>query len=482
MKIANFTRRQALKGAMTTAAAAGVLPLAGVSQAFGGAEEDRIIAAAKKAGGAELGGMIWSNYYVAMSPFVDEFTKATGTTIPKIQDISIFDIPQRAMAEALSKSPEFEFFHVDSNMIPSLASAGLLEPLDEYMEEAGFSIDAVGDFAGFMKYKGQTYGMPTDGNVFVAGYLWEKITDDVKKKYADMRGKEFAWPETWEDELAISQLVHDPDSDFYGTGDLRNRANGVTWWYQYFYSAGGFPFDEDMNPTLNNAAGEYAMETYLNLKTVGHPEAPGWGTPQMIPRWFNGQTFGGQYWDGIIAGTNNPNLSKTAGKFRWGLVPGSTVSGKLVHRSISSPIAALLVNRHSPKKRQMAYLAMYMATANNSSGIVGDPVNTFHDPWHKAHFEPGSKPETVYTAQGMAAIQQNLQITTPPIYLTGFLEFQDQLAKNLSEAYTGVKSAKDVLTDTEEAWKRSVRRIGKRKLRDELASYKAVFPSVDRPV
>ena len=124
------------------------------------------------------------------------------------------------------------------------------------------------------------------------------------------------------------------------------------------------------------------METYLNLKSVGHPEAPGWGTPQMIPRWFNGQTFGGQYWDGIIAGTNNPNLSKTVGKFRWGLVPGSRVSGKLVHRSISSPIAALLVNRHSPRKRQTAYLAMYMATAKNSSGIVGDPVNTFHDPWH----------------------------------------------------------------------------------------------------
>jgi hypothetical protein len=82
----------------------------------------------------------------------------------------------------------------------------------------------------------------------------------------------------------------------------------------------------------------------------------------------------------------------------------------------------------------------------------------------------------------MAAIQQNLQITTPPIYMTGFLEFQDQLGKNLSEAYTGVKSASDVLKDTEEAWKRSVRRIGKRKLREELASYKAVFPSVDKPV
>ena len=41
----------------------------------------------------------------------------------------------------------------------------------------------------------------------------------------------------------------------------------------YFYSAGGFPFDNEMNPTINNAAGQYALETYLNIKKVSHPEA-----------------------------------------------------------------------------------------------------------------------------------------------------------------------------------------------------------------
>jgi maltose-binding protein MalE len=52
--------------------------------------------------------------------------------------ISIFDAPQRAMAEALSRSPQFDFIHIDSNMIPSLASAGYLEPLDEYMKKGRF--------------------------------------------------------------------------------------------------------------------------------------------------------------------------------------------------------------------------------------------------------------------------------------------------------------------------------------------------------
>ena len=43
-------------------------------------------------------------------------------------------------------------------------------------------------------------------------------------------------------------------------------------------------------------------------------------------------------------------------------------------------------------------------------------------------------------------------MVSPPIYLTGFLEFQDALGKNLSEAYVGQLPAKDVLKKTEDEW------------------------------
>ena len=68
-----------------------------------------------------------------------------------------------------------------------------------------------------------------------------------------------------------------------------------------FYSAGGFPFDDDMNPTLNNAAGQYAVEVYLQEKKAAHPESAGWGTPQMIPRIVGGKVASCQYWDGTAA-------------------------------------------------------------------------------------------------------------------------------------------------------------------------------------
>src|SRR4029079_1015044 len=69
----------------------------------------------------------------------------------------------------------------------------------------------------------------------------------------------------------------------------------------------------------------------------------------------------------------------------------------------------------------------------------------------------------------------------PPIYLTGYLEFQDALGKNLSEAYVGQLPAKDVLKKTENEWNAIIGRIGRSKLKNDLVSYKAVMPKKALP-
>jgi len=86
-----------------------------------------------------------------------------------------------------------------------------------------------------------------------------------------------------------------------------------------------------------------------------------------------------------------------------------------------------------------------------------------------------------YSAAAIKAIETNFQVVAPPTYLTGYLEFQDTLGKNLSEAYVGQLPAKDVLKKTQDEWNAVVRRIGRSKLKDELASYKAVMPKRNLP-
>ena len=107
-------------------------------------------------------------------------------------------------------------------------------------------------------------------------------------------------------------------------------------------------------------------------------------------------------------------------------------------------------------------------------------MNAFNDAWSNAHFAAQPVIEA-YTQEGIDAIKKNFEVVAPPIYLTGYLEFQDALGKNLSEAYVGQLPAKDVLKKTENEWNAIIGRIGRSKLKKDLASYKAAMPKRDVP-
>ncbi len=477
-----ITRRRLIKTGLATAAAAPwVMHYSGVAEAS--AEEDRIIQAAKKLEPVSLNGMMWGLYWRNYPDLNREFKAATGISMDNVSDVPNLQIPQRAMAEAITRSGKFDIFHVESMMIPSLVAAGMLEPLDDYIKEAGFDLQMVGNFESFMTYQGKTYAMPTDGNV-CPQFIRKDIFDnpDEQKRFADEHGKPLAWPKTWEDELEMMKFFHRPEEELYGFGGLRDKANSSFWYWMYLYSAGGFPFDDDAGPTLNTPAAEYAFETWLARKDVSHPEASAWGSPQMIPRIRNGQIFSCQYWDGIIAVIESETAGTlTRGKWHYGLVPGSEFSGKLIHRSFSAPVMGMVINRHSPRKEQAAAWAMYMSTYKNSTEVVSHPKFTFHDPWHPKHMSD-PKVTNVYTPAGIKAVEQNLLITSPPPYVTGYQEFKEVVDRNLSEAYAGRKTgAKQVLGDIQNEWAKILRKVGKRKIVRELPFYKSMMPKMDVP-
>ena len=281
-----------------------------------------------------------------------------------------------------------------------------------------------------MTYKGNTYGIITDGNVHIH-YLRKDLVEnpDNQKRFADKHGKKLEFPQTWEDDLRIQQFFHDPEKDITGSGSLRNRANGATWWYMMFYSAGGFPFDNDMNPTLNTRSRQLRCRRLSAGEEVGPSGIARLGHAADDPthRRRQGRLVPvlGRH---RAAQREQGEVARRVGKWLYGLVPGSDKSGKRMHRSISSPLAAVLVNKYTPRKAQAAYLALWWATLKNSTPIVSDKVNTFHDAWHKGHMTAPSVVEN-YTPAGMKAIEQNMQVVSPPIYLTGYLEFQDLLGE-----------------------------------------------------
>ena len=153
----------------------------------------------------------------------------------------------------------------------------------------------------------------------------------------------------------------------------------------------------------------------------------------------------------------------------------------MIHRSISSPLAAILINKYSPRKAQAAYLALWLGSGKNSIPIVSDPENAFNDAWANAALRGAAGDRRLYAGRHQRRSRRTSRWFAPPIYLTGYLEFQDALGKNLSEAYVGQLPAKDVLKKTEDEWNKIVGRIGRSKLKKDLASYKAAMPKRDVP-
>lgn len=444
-------------------------------------EGDAIVAAAKGIGKTDLKAIMWSNYFVPMQPPIEEFQKATGIGITNIKDLSTPTIPQAAMAEALTRSPDFDIVHLGSEMIPSLVSAGYLEPLDEYMKKANYKMDAVGDYANLATYDGKTYGIITDGNIFVHQLRKDLFEDaDNQKKFADKFGKKLEYPKSWDDDFQQMKFFHNPEKGIYGSGNLRSRGFGYVWFLMYLYSFGGFPFDVDMKPTVNSEPGKKAIALYLRDKEVAFPDSPSWGTSQMIPHIAAGDVYSCQYWGGLIKLQENPAKSKTAGKWLYGLVPGGEAKGKPLYRAAGMPVVCLMVNRNSPRKAAAAYMACWLGTEKASSHIVSDRVNSFNDAWTKKEMTDPRVVEA-YTAGGIKAIQANLQVSSPNIYLTGNQEFVDVLDKNLGQGYIGQLKSDDVLKQIDEDFAKVVKRIGTAKLKKDYQTYAAIMPKVAQP-
>jgi len=480
-------RRAFLKTAGTVGAGALIAEIlppgrARAAQVPGHTPEERAINGAKVLKkNLDLNILIWGQYYSnRMRELAAEFKEKTGIGIGAVQDIATPAIPARVMAEAVAKSTAFDIVHVAAAMIPTLVNAGYVLPMDQLMERGGMIYRSVGPQSLQTHYRGENYGLITDGNVMATGIRKDLFENpDERKRFADKHGKPLKWPDTWDDYDEIAKFFTRPP-ELYGVADLRSRNwGGPIWFLMRFYANGGFPFADDMTPTLFNDAGRNAIAGYLATKAYSVKDIAVWGTTQNIPFVVRGGAAMWTYWTGGF-GVSQRADSKTKGKWDYGVVPGSRMTGHLVKRTVSDPVIALILNRRGQDPEAAYWLTQYWTTPKNSTELVADPKLQFHDAWAPEHM---TDPRVLakYTPQGVQATKECLQVSCPPILLPGYLEFTDVLDKNLADAFVGTISADDALKKTETEWRAVVKRIGTKLLVKDLATYKEAFPKIDLP-
>jgi multiple sugar transport system substrate-binding protein len=452
------------------------------SQVPGATAAERAINGAKALGkNVDLNLLMWGQYYSGkMRELAADFKAKTGIGIGAVQDIATPAIPARVMAEAVAKSGGFDIVHVSAEMIPTLVNAGYLLPMNTLMERGGMTYRSIGPLSFQTHYRGENYGFVTDGNVMATGIrrdLFEAA--DERKRFADKHGKPLAWPETWDDYLEIAKFFTRPP-EMYGVADLRSRNwGGPIWFLMQFYANGGFPFGDDMTPTLYNDAGRAAVEHYLATKEFSTRDIAVWGTTQNIPFVVRGGAAMWTYWTGAFGVSQRPD-SKTRGKWRYGVVPGSRMQGHLVKRTVSEPVITLIINRRGQNPEAAYWLCQYWSTPEHSTEIVADPKLQFTDPWAPETFKD-ARVAAKYTPEGLEATRKCLEITCPPLLLPGYLEMTDVLDKHLADAFVGSISGDEALKKTEAEWRDVIKRIGTKLLVKDLATYKEAFPKIDVP-
>jgi len=211
------------------------------------------------------------------------FTAKTGIKVEVIPiDYSV--LYEKQMIELAGKTGAFDIVTVESMCIAEWASAGWLEPLDDYIrrtppEEIMYD-DILEHFRWVLTWGGKCYGLPYytyDQGVFYRKDLFQR--EDIKEMYRKWSGHELKEPGpdmTWDEVVKIAEFFDEvvPDDIMpYGIGLMAGPVESNDEWMAIMWGLGGDHFDKDYNIIVNSTESVRAMEIYLELLKHAPPGA-----------------------------------------------------------------------------------------------------------------------------------------------------------------------------------------------------------------
>lgn len=415
-----------------------------------------------------------------VKPVADKWTEETGIKVEYIE-VPLGEINQKILLEAVSKTGAFDLALPATFGLPDLVESGILVNLDQYAqkyEPEDFQKDAlytVGDY-----YKGSLYGYQTDGDTYLMFYLKDWLEDpDERKAFADKNGYELKVPETWQELDTMMAHFHRPDEGKFG-GALFRTQFFIAWeWWVRFHAKGFYPFDEDLNPLINNDAGVTAAEELVRASQYLYPGARTNGLFENFEAYGQGDKFANIGWGGTQKFLNT-DKSKVKGRLAFGPTPGGMVDGKLLRTPYFNWGWNYVVSSVS-KEPEIAYLfTLYACSPVMSTIAVRDPGGYF-DPFRGAHYKD---PEIIktYSPEFLVVHEASLRGSIPDLYLKGQGEYFDALRVNLQAADVGEKTPKQAMDETARAWERITRRMGARSQKVQWDFLRSQYPAAVRDV
>lgn len=210
---------------------------------------------------------------------------------------------------ATSKGGEYDLIFLPGNMVNVFANAGALVPLNDVVEDMGFSdedyYDSVREFT---KIDGDWWVVPYSAECMVYYYRTDLIGEDQVPKTID---------EMYELGKSLTK------GDMYGLAiPAASGEAACSMWSYFLWSYGGEYFDEEWNPTLNTPEAVEAAEMFAKINQECAPAGiTTWQDEETIAAFQSGQIASMVIWPGYWSMVSDPEQCKVADKVAVAPVP-----------------------------------------------------------------------------------------------------------------------------------------------------------------
>ncbi len=463
-----------------SAVVASAAMLGAFSPAFAQSAADRAVEAAKQYSGITLNVF----YEAGLQPLDPKnFTgpmweKLTGIKINVIES-PIDQMFTKTMQAHRAGSGAYDVLNVLPNQMPDLALAGVLEPLDAFVDKYDFrsELDKIAPVYrdNQMKVEGTIYGFPDDGDVLIL-YYRRDIFDDpaVKAEFKSKHGYDLAPPNTWKEFSEIGQFITDKyGPKTYGAGMLRQPGNAQFMFQERFRVEGGKFFDPDtMRATVNSDVGVKVFTELVEENKWMPPGVEQWGFGEAFSAFLAGDiamTISwppvGRWAAGYGKGTEALNWipeTKVADKIGYALPPGGRPE---LAAGFSLSVAS------GSKHKEAAYLFIqWMNSEEISLQRVQLPF-ALRDPFRTSHFESAEyRSRWPNAGDYLDVLKQGAETGLLDLSLLQVDRYEEALRQGISRLWAG-DDPKTILDDMAAQWDKLTDRIGVEKQKRVYADW-----------
>lgn len=313
--------------------------------------------------------------FLYMQEKLPEFEKLTGIKA-KIEILPEIALRQKVLLDLAMQRGYYDVIGADMVDVAQYASAGFIEPLDQYINNPNLSdkdaLDMDDFFENYMeglKYNGKLYGFPTyiDGLMLI-------YRKDLFKEYS-ISGV----PKTWDDYYKIAKKLTldtngDGDIDVYGNAlrSKRGMNSNIYVWTSMFRGFGGEFFDENMKPQVNSDAGMKATDFYVKLlKETAPPDVINYGWSEVETAMEQGKVAMIVDAYDFPPRMEDPSMSTVVGKLGYDVIPAGNTVWRGKKNIPSMYTLAVTISKYS-KNKEAAWMFIKWITSKKLADEVSD--------------------------------------------------------------------------------------------------------------